>query len=173
MDDAIEVGCSKDLFERICVADVRLDKIVVAALKVIDDICAFDLGLVEIVEVVDDCYAPGPFGKQTIDQVRSDESRSTGYKNLFHEQLVFGSQIFLETHSPEGGKRSVLYTVLSSLHITQLARPRKQHNHDLDMKRQAGARSLNGLEESRFRPLAPFLTATCALIQTANDYFFA
>jgi hypothetical protein len=48
----------------------------------------FDLGLVKVVEVVNDRDLIGAAAKQTIDKMRTDKTRAAGDEKLFHRSFV-------------------------------------------------------------------------------------
>src|ERR1044072_9536848 len=82
MDYTIEPRPLKNLFERGAVAYVGLVELKVVAPRVRLYVAALNFGVVEVVEVIDDVYAPRALRQQTPDQVRPDEVRPARYQTL-------------------------------------------------------------------------------------------
>src|SRR5947209_19408470 len=87
MNDYIKPRLFEDSSERVAVAYVGLVQFEVFAREVRRDVAALDGGVVEVVEVVNDLYAPAALTEQTPDQMRADEPRAARDENVSHKQF--------------------------------------------------------------------------------------
>ena len=83
MNDAVKPRFSKDLSHPVRVADISLDEPVISLGEVTGNICVFDRRIVKIVKVVNDRYLPSALGEQVINEMRTNEPGSAGYKYIF------------------------------------------------------------------------------------------
>ena len=54
MDDRVEMLFRKDLFQRRIIADVGFDQRVRLVVEVIGDVCALDLRVIKVIEIIHD-----------------------------------------------------------------------------------------------------------------------
>src|SRR5437016_5192551 len=86
MNDHVKSCLIKNASQCGRVADVRLDEFVVRLIEMRGNICPLDLRRVEVVKVVDDSDAPAALGEQSVDEIGTDKSGTTGDENSFgHE----------------------------------------------------------------------------------------
>ena len=78
MDYAVKSPASKYFLQCSEIADVNFVQIVFQVCQVPACVLAFDRGIIEIVEVIDDVDVPIPFSEQPIDKTRANESRTAG-----------------------------------------------------------------------------------------------
>jgi len=88
MNDAIEMVFFEDVVECGAIANVSLYEFVSRIFEVFANVLAFDVGVIEVVEIIDNDDLIDAGSQQSIDEMRADKSGTPGNQKIFHDYFV-------------------------------------------------------------------------------------